>query len=336
MLCLKVPKSEGEKVRNKLLEENILEKRGKITSDDDFLFIPIKEVPKENFDYEVVEKEVEHRESKSRDYREIVELPSNLVEFLPTSFDIIGDIAIIKIPDELEDYKDEIGKAILEVQPNVGTIMEDKGVSGEFRVRQVQTIAGIDKRISIHKEYGAEFEIDVENAYFSPRLATERWRVVNETQPNEKVLDMFAGVGPYSILIAKNVSIERVYSIDINPKAVSLLKKNVKRNNVEDIVEIHEGNAKDLAPKFKVDRIVMNLPHSSFEFLDSALKAAGDRCMIHYYEIIENTESDERIKKIKQKIRKCGYTPIIKLVKGVRSYSAYMEHKVLDIEVKKS
>ena len=336
MLCLKVPKSEGEKVRNKLLEENILEKKGKITSDDDYLFIPIKEIPKENLDYEVVKRDVEYRESKSRDYRYIVKLPSDLVEYLPTSFDIIGDIAIIKIPDELEDYKADIGRAILEVQPNVETVMEDKGVSGEFRVRQVQTIAGKDKQITVHKEYGAEFEIDVANAYFSPRLATERWKVVNMTKPNEKVLDMFAGVGPYSILIAKNVDVERVYSIDINPKAISLLKRNVKRNNVEDLVEIHEGNAKDLAPKFKVDRIIMNLPHSSFEFLDTALKAAGGRSVIHYYEIIENTEFDERIKKIKQKIRGCGYTPNIKKIRDVRSYSAYMEHKALDIEVKKS
>ncbi len=336
MLCLKVPKSEGEKVRNKLLEENILEKKGKITSDDDYLFIPIKEIPKENLDYEVVKRDVEYRESKSRDYRDIVKLPSDLVEYLPTSFDIIGDIAIIKIPDELEDYKADIGRAILEVQPNVETVMEDKGVSGEFRVRQVQTIAGKDKQITVHKEYGAEFEIDVANAYFSPRLATERWKVVNMTKPNEKVLDMFAGVGPYSILIAKNVDVERVYSIDINPKAISLLKRNVKRNNVEDLVEIHEGNAKDLAPKFKVDRIIMNLPHSSFEFLDTALKAAGGRSVIHYYEIIENTEFDERIKKIKQKIRGCGYTPNIKKIRDVRSYSAYMEHKALDIEVKKS
>ncbi|MGM0406173.1 MAG: class I SAM-dependent methyltransferase [Thermoplasmatota archaeon] len=336
MLCLKVPKSEGEKVRNKLLEENILEKRGKISSDDDYLFIPIKEVPKENLDYEVVEREVEYRENKSRDYRGIVKIPSDLEEFLPTSFDIIGDIAIIKIPEELEDYKNDIGRAILEVQPNVVTIMQDKGVSGEFRIRQVQTIAGVDKRLTIHKEYGAEFEIDVANAYFSPRLATERWKIVNITNPNEKVLDMFAGVGPYSILIAKNVDVERIYSIDINPKAVSLLKKNVKRNNVEDLVEIHEGDARELAQKFKVDRIIMNLPHSSFEFLDSALKAAGDICMIHYYEIIENTESDKRIKKIKQKVRECGYTPNIKKIRDVRSYSAYMEHKALDIEVKKS
>ncbi len=335
MLSLKVPSVVGEKVRNKLLEVYILENKGKFISYNDYLFIPIKEIPKEYLDYEIVEREVEYRECKSRDYRDVVNVPSNLESFIPTSFDIIGDIAIIKIPEELEDYKDEIGRTILEVQPNVETVMEDKGVSGEFRVRQVENIAGKDKRITVHKEYGVEFEVDIAKAYFSPRLATERWRVVNETQYNEKILDMFAGVGPYSILIAKNVDVERIYSIDINPKAVSLLKKNVKRNNVEDLVEIHLGNAKDLAPKFKVDRIIMNLPHSSFDFLDSALKATGDRGMIHYYEIIENAESDERIKKIKQKIFECGYNSDIKQIRDVRSYSAYMEHKALDIELTK-
>ncbi|MFW6305416.1 MAG: class I SAM-dependent methyltransferase [Candidatus Saliniplasma sp.] len=334
MLCLKVPKSEGEKVRHKLLERGLLEKQGKITSNNNYLYIPIKKRPKDTLGYEILERNVEYRVIRPNDYRDVIELPENIKKNLPTSFDIIGDIALIKIPEELNNYKNEIGEAILEVQPNVETVMEDQGVVGEFRVRQVKTIAGIDKRKTIHKEYGSEFEVDVVNAYFSPRLATERWRVVGETRPHEKILDMFAGVGPYSILIAKNVEVEQVYSIDINPRAISLLKKNVKRNNVEDLVKIHEGDAKKLAPRFNVDRIIMNLPHSSFEFLDSALEASEEKCIIHYYEIVEESEYEYWIKKIRDKILECGFKPEIKQARNVRSYSAYMEHKVLDIEVR--
>jgi len=335
MLCLKVPKTKGEKVRNKLLEENLLQKRGRITSDEEFLYFPIKKVPSEDMDFEVVEKEVEMRENKFSDYREAVEIPSGFKEKLPSSYDIIGDIAIIKIPDELKDHKNEIGDAILRTHNNVNSVLEDHGVIGEFRIRDVETIAGIDKKTTIHKEYGIELEVDITSTYFSPRLATERWRVVKKTQPKEKVLDMFAGVGPYSILIAKNVDVERIYCIDINPQAIALLKKNAERNNVVDIIDPHLGDSKRLAPMFSVDRIIMNLPHSSFEFLESALKAAKRECTIHYYEMVDEEEQETRVERVKQKIIEYGFEPKIIEQRDVRSYSAYTIHKALDIEVRR-
>ncbi|MFO7792481.1 MAG: class I SAM-dependent methyltransferase family protein [Candidatus Saliniplasma sp.] len=335
MLCLKVPKSEGEKVRNKLLERDMLNKNGKIISNENYLFIPIKDRP-DDLDYEVVKKDIEYREIKSRDYREFIDMPEEVKDTLPTSFDIIGDIAIIKIPEGLEEYKSKIGEAILEVHKNVRTVMQDHGVVGEFRVREVENIAGEDRKTTIHREYGAEFEVDVSDAYFSPRLATERWRVVKQALPDEKVLDMFTGVGPYSILIANNVDVEKIFSIDINPDAISLLKRNIKRNNVEDVVEVYQGDAKELAPQFSVDRIIMNLPHSSFEFLESALKATEKKCILHYYEMVEEVEEKRWLKKVKDKISDCGYVPEIRNVRDVKSYSAYMKHKALDIELKRS
>lgn len=335
MLCLKVPKHEGEKVRNKLLERNLLFKEAKISSEDDYLLIPVKKDPGSEFDYLLLERDLDIREKKETDYTEIADVPDDLKEELPSSYEIIGDIAVIKIPDSLQSYKEEIGSSILQNHKNVTTVLEDKGVTGEFRVREVENIAGEKKTKTIHKEYGAEFEVDVSRAYFSPRLATERWRVVQQVKKDEIIFDMFAGVGPYSILIAKNKDIEKIHSVDINPEAFKLLENNIERNNVKEKVIPYQGDARDFAENIKVDRIIMNLPHSSKEFIGSAIKSIAEEAVINYYEIIEEDDIEDSKKEIIEKIRTNGYRAEIRDSKKVRTYSATMAHMAYDIKVEK-
>ncbi len=335
MLCLKVPKHEGEKVRNKLLERNLLYKEAKISSEDDSLLIPVKEDPGSEFDYPLLDRDLDIRDKKETDYTEIAEVPADLKEKLPSSYEIIGDIAVIKIPDSLQSYKEEIGSAILQAHKNVTTVLEDKGVSGEFRVREVNNIAGEMKTKTIHKEYGAEFEVDVSKAYFSPRLATERWRVVQQVKKDEKILDMFAGVGPYSILIVKNKEVEKIHSVDINPEAYELLENNIERNNVEDKIIPYNEDAKKIAGRFTVDRVIMNLPHSSKDFIDDAVDSVDQEAIINYYEIIEAKDIENSKKEILDKIDSHGYRAQIINSRKVRTYSATMDHMAYDIKLKK-
>ncbi len=336
MLCLKVPKSEGEEVRNKLLERDLLYQRGKIDSDKDHLYIPLNEDMKEKLsglEYPLVEREVEEREKKERNYRELVDIPEGLKEKLPSSYDVIGDIVLIKLPEELENYRGKIGDALLETHKNVNTILEDRGVHGEFRIREVKHIAGEEKTEAVYREHGAKFEIDVERAYFSPRLGTERWRVVKKVDEGEKVLDMFAGVGPYTVLIGKNVDVSHIYSIDLNPEAIKYLKKNVERNGLEDMVTIFEGDAEEIAPDLSCDRIIMNLPHSSKNFIDSALSAVKERGRLHYYEIIEEEEREESLEELTEMIERKGYESRVDKKREVRTYSATKVQMAYDIEV---
>ncbi len=335
MLCLKVPKHEGEKVRNKLLERNLLSKKAKIGSEDDYLLIPVKEDPGDEFDYPLVNKELDIREQKETDYTKIADIPEDFKGELPSSYEIIGDIAVIKIPDSLESHKNEIGRAILKAHKNVKTVLEDKGVSGEFRVREVNNIAGEMKTKTIHKEYGAEFEVDVSRAYFSPRLATERWRVVQQVNKDETIFDMFAGVGPYSILIAKNKEVEKIHSVDINPEAYELLENNIKRNKVEDKITPYNEDAKKIAGRFTVDRIIMNLPHSSKYFIDHAVESIDQEATINYYEIIEAEDIENSKKEIVDKISSYGFQAEIIESRTVRTYSATMDHMAYDIKIKR-
>ncbi len=335
MLCLKVPKNEGEKVRQILLDENLLDKRFKIRGENDHIIMPLKEKPEDDMDYPVIERELEKREDQEGDYTNLIDIPDELRQELPSSYEIIGDIAVLKIPDELQTYKKQVGQAIIEAHKNVNTVLEDKGVTGEYRIREVELLAGEDKRKTIHREYGAEFEIDISKAYFSPRLATERWRVVQEVQPRETVFDMFAGVGPYSILIAKNVDVKQIHSVDINPTAYELLEKNIKRNKLERKITPYLGDAREFAGKVKADRIIMNLPHSAGEFIEHALKAIKDG-IIHYYEILPYDEIEDRKRELIDEIEQIGFTAKIEGTKEVRTYSAEQAHMVFDIKVKKN
>ncbi|MBS3817438.1 MAG: class I SAM-dependent methyltransferase family protein [Candidatus Thermoplasmatota archaeon] len=344
MKCLKVPKKEGEEVRNKLLEEDLLYKKGKISSSDDDqgLFLPLKDIGEKELEkfkemgYEVVEKEVEERERIERNYEDLVDIPEELKTYLPSSYDIVGDIALIKLPEELGSYKGNIGEAILETHKNLETVLEDRGVHGKFRIREVRHIAGKEKTVTVYREHGAEFEIDVSEVYFSPRLATERWRVVKKVKEDETVFDMFAGAGPYTVLIGREVDVDHIYSVDLNPKAVKFLMKNVERNDLGTKVTTYEGDARKIAERLKVDRIIMNLPHSSEEFIRPALKALDDKGMIHYYEIGEESEKEERLQKLLSEIREENLEVDVKEEREVRTYSATQVQMAYDLYLEKT
>ena len=338
MDCLKVPKSEGEKVRKELLKKELLYQEGVIDSEEDYLFIPLKEAADstlEEFEYEIVDREIKKRDKKERDYKNLVELPEDLEDHLPSSYDIVGDIALVKIPEEIEDYRRQVGEAILETHKNLKTVLKDKGVYGEFRKREVEYIAGEKKTETTYREHGAEFQIDVAEVYFSPRLATERWRIVEKTRKDETVLDMFAGVGPYTVLIGRNVDVKHIYSIDLNPTAIEFLRKNVKNNYLEHLVTIFKGDAENIAPELTCDRIIMNLPHSSRSFITSALSALEDEGTIHYYEIIETEEEETSLERLKKKIGGEGFSSEILEKRIVRTYSSAESHMAYDIFVEK-
>ncbi len=199
------------------------------------------------------------------------------------SFDIVGDIAIIKFREEIDVEK--LADYILQKHKSVKNVAVDYGVAGETRVRNVQLIRG-DKTETIYKEYGIRLKLDIGKVYFSPRLATERWRVVQDVKDGEVIYDMFAGCGPFTILISKYKNVE-IYASDINPYAIEYMKENIRLNKVSDVYPIL-GDAREVSSQLpeKVDRVIMNLPHSSYEFIPYALNPLKPGGKINYYEIL--------------------------------------------------
>jgi tRNA (guanine37-N1)-methyltransferase len=176
------------------------------------------------------------------------------------------------------------------------------------------------------------FKMDLGRVFFSPRLATERDNVSKQVQPGEVVMDMFAGIGPFSIMIAKSRSPKVVYAIDMNPAAIEFMKENIALNRVQGIEPIL-GDARDEVKKLeKADRIIMNLPHDASNYVPDALGALRPGGIIHYYEIMEDSGVKERLDGIADLARKEGRVMKELARRKVKSYSPTMTFYGFDLQ----
>jgi len=229
------------------------------------------------------------------------------LEILPRSCDVIGDIAILRLPEALRHRAREIAEAVMQINSHIKTVLNQASpVSGDFRLRQLEWIAGEKKTETIHREHGCLFKVNLEKCYFSPRLLYERARIADLVKPSEVVVNMFAGVGCFSIVIAKKSEAKKVYSIDINPWAIKYMKENIRLNHVCHIVTAILGDAKDVITKYLrdvADRVLMPLPEKAYEYINYALKALKP-CggMIHYYDFVHASKGENPIRKIENKI----------------------------------
>ena len=205
---------------------------------------------------------------------------------LISAFDQIGEIIIVRIPDSLLSKKKIIGEALLgEVKIVRSVFYQASAVEGNFRTRDLEILAGEDNTETEYKEFGCRFRVDVKNAFFSPRLSTERERIANLIQNGEIMTNMFAGVGMFSIMAAKKKKCT-VYSLDINPIASKLCETNIGLNKLAGEVISINGDASEIIKSKlmgKSDRTLMLLPERSDEFLESAINTTKDGGIIHYY-----------------------------------------------------
>lgn len=203
-----------------------------------------------------------------------------------SAFDQIGEIIIVRIPDSLLSKKKMIGEALLEnVHPARSVFYQATPVEGDFRTRNLEILAGEDNTETEYKEYGCRFKVDVEKAFFSPRLSTERDRIAQMIQDGETMINMFGGVGMFSIIAAKKKKCT-VYNIDLNPYAAKLCEENIKLNKLAGkVISIHGDAAQVVKEQLQNvgDRTLMLLPERSDEFLGSAISATKSGGIIHYY-----------------------------------------------------
>jgi tRNA (guanine37-N1)-methyltransferase len=205
---------------------------------------------------------------------------------LISAFDQIGNIIIVRIPDSLLIKKKIIGETLLDqVKIAKSVFYQSSAVEGNFRTRNLEILAGEDNTETEYKEFGCRFTVDVENAFFSPRLSTERERIANLIQDGEVMTNMFAGVGMFSIMAAKKKKCT-VFSLDINPVASKLCEKNIKQNKLAgDVISINGDSTEIIKEQLvdKSDRTLMLLPERSDEFLESAISTTKNNGIIHYY-----------------------------------------------------
>ena len=259
-------------------------------------------------------------------------------EFI-SAFDQIGKIIIVRIPDSLLSKKKIIGETLLkEVKTAKSVFYQVSAVEGDFRTRKLEIIAGENNTETEYKEFGCKFTVDVENAFFSPRLSTERERIANLIQDGEVITNMFAGIGMFSIMVAKKKKCT-VFSLDINPMASKLCEKNIELNKLAGKIISINGDAGEIINEQlmdKSDRTLMLLPERSDEFLESAINTTKNGGIIHYYSHIHADKKSDAGKLSEEHFLQI--TPIqseILTSKIVRAVGPRYYQTVVDVRISK-
>lgn len=349
--CLRVPKKSGQKTINLAARLKLLNRDLQVSQEGEYLCIPLLSKPSdaaaETLASALPESEVATREFHKRSRRLTSAiglaretLPRDLVDSFPRSMDFVGDIAIVEIPSQLENYKRTLGEIILRSHRNVRTVLAKAGaIGGVRRLRRFELLAGQDRTETVHREHACVYYLDLAKVYFSPRLSYEHNRVASQVVEGETVIDMFAGIGPFSILIAKKRVGVTVYAIDLNPEARKFLQRNIIANHVQGRVVPIIGDAKQVIAsklEYSADRVIMNLPERAIEFLSpacKALKPGGG--IIHFYHFESGPNPIETAKKkLVETVERTGYKiENVLLARIVREVSPYRYQVVLDVGI---
>jgi len=368
---VKVKKADAQKFLNFIKKKDNVEKvidRGKqILSESEFVLFPLikneelieklTDNHKNNFTFEIISKTRYISSKNTIQSLEIIlkdKLPQNVFDLLPKSYDIIGHIAIVEF-DRFNNlsykksikYKKEFAKALITSTNAIKAVYEKRSeIKGRFRLRELKFLSGKDKSETIHKENHCLFKLDVKKTYFTPRLVFERKRLsAYDLIEHELIIDMFAGVGPFSIQLAKNNDVI-IYAFDINPYAYKYLKENIELNKLKGLILPFNIDIKELSNpmsnmgnelKNKANRIIMNLPEKSIEYVDIAcflMKLSGG--MLHFYQFSEKHKPIENtIDKLSLSLKKY-YWYIYKVInsKIVKAFSPKTDLVVVDALIK--
>ncbi|RBI60960.1 SAM-dependent methyltransferase [halophilic archaeon] len=339
--CVRVERERGEATRRELADANLVAENREIVVEDGWLYVPVTDPEAVPDGFEVVERDVPARETQT--------MPADLLGEEP-SYERLGDIVIVDEDDP--ERAREVADAIANSDLPVKTVLDRASkVKGDRRVRDWTVLAG-DGMETVHREYGCEFVLDVAQVYFSPRLATERHRVAEQVEADERAFDMFAGVGPFVVPFAKRGA--EAVGVDINEAAIEYLRENARRNGVADRVTAIHGDVREVVsgssrakrsdgvrddlPDYRnwADRIVMNLPHSADEFLDTAVLLASDDCTVHYYDIQHEDDpfgpGEDAIRAAAESVDP-AYDATVENRRVVRSYAPHELNVCLDVRL---
>lgn len=277
---VRIPAALAQDLITELRKSDKIDNSFKIFNKEGFVYIPVKE-------------EVNWKSSEMVNVRGMENSNEKYPRKLKGSYDLIGSIAIIHRRDDTRTRN--LADDIIENTPSVKSVFLDTGITGEHRIRELRLLAGVDSRSTVYRENGMTLNVDLSRVYFSPRLATERMRVARASRDGETIIDMFAGIGPFSILIARNRKAE-ITAIDSNPDAVEIMKSNLERNRlIGTVTPVCSDSLVYMKKVSEADRIIMNLPHDSSSFLKAAVKSLRIGGTIHYYEICTLEKLEERM-----------------------------------------
>lgn len=329
MKAVLVGREEAETVKQRLLLEDALDKNRKLIKKNGFVEIPIKESFTAN-DYTLIEQENPEFYFPKKTLDDILDIPAYEKKFLPSGWQVIGDIIIVSLKRELENRKEEIGRALLSLYPGCRTVLLDHGIKGNMRQPTREIIAG-EKTETIHKENGCLFMLDAMRIMYSRGNLAERRRM-SKSGKGEIVVDMFAGIGYFSIPMAVHSKPRKIFAIEINPEAFGYLKENIKLNKVGDIIEPVLGDCAVATPCGVADRVIMGYLNAH-EYLEQSIRALLHGGIIHYHEAVPGAVMHRPVERIIEAAGKLGRKAGIIKVWRIKKYAPGVWHVVVDARV---
>ena len=269
------------------------------------------------------------------------ELEQSDLKLLPGGFQTLGKVIIIKLKPELMNNKEIIGEAYLKLLPYIRSVYLNRGkIEGDFRTpEQIEYLSGEKDPIVEHKEHGVIYNLDITKIMFSQGNLRERKHLASLVKKDEIVVDMFAGIGYFSLPIGKLSDAKKVYSIELNPLAFQYLKENVKLNDLEGIIEPILGDSKEEVLKLskegvRADRIIMGVFPAPKNFIPEALSVAKeDGATFHYEGVRDEEEFMSLFNEFDRVAKAQGFTSRLKSHRFVKSYGPHLYHVVMDILV---
>ncbi|MBD3214792.1 MAG: class I SAM-dependent methyltransferase family protein [Candidatus Lokiarchaeota archaeon] len=273
-----------------------------------------------------------------------VELTEGELELLPSGFQTLGGIIIIKLDEQLLEKKKLIANAYLDILHYMRSVYLNRGkIEGQFREpERIEYIAGKKDPVVEHKEHGVVYRFNIKKIMFSKGNINERKHLASLVKSGEVIVDMFAGIGYFSLPIAILADPKDIYSIELNPTAYKYLVENIQLNNVQEVVHPIHGNCKEEVLRLseegiKADRIIMGVFPAPKDYIEEALtlvKNSGtiihyegiadrEKNLVLYNEFAEIAESQKFITELKDK-------------RFVKSYGPNLYHIVYDIFAKKT
>jgi len=330
-LAAVIKKEGAEAALKRIISLGLLDKSRKILKKGNRVEIPVLQQLDE-FDMVVQERPSFYRKLPDLSVALRDEVPESCLNLLPRGWFILGEVIIVKLHPRLREYEHNIGRALLQYYPRCFTVLADEGIAGNLRRPVRRTIVGSRSR-TVHKENGVIFHLDAREVMFSPGNLRERMRM-SRLGRGETVVDMFAGIGYFSIPMAVHSRPKMVYAIELNPYAHQFLCQNISANHVQDIVQPILGNCTTETPQGIADRVLMGMVQITDQYLKTGISALKPGGMLHYHQTIPSWRFPEAaIEEVRDAAEAIGRRADILKCLRVKKFSPGVVHAVIDARI---